>query len=143
MPHPAQMCRGMYLQPTADTAKSQDAHLHLPQIIEVDSVVGRSKGQQVGGHRAELHAADVRLCINDRCRRLLPGYSRGELCSRRRPRQSAWDPSAQQQCLHSATLAWRLNHGVLCLYPQNSRSAQQLYSRQLYLEQQTVEVFIL
>ncbi len=52
-------------------ARRQD-YLHLTEVVQIDSVVGRAKGQEIGGHWAELHAADVGLGIYHRCWRLLP-----------------------------------------------------------------------
>lgn len=46
-------------------------HPHLAEVIQVHAVVGRAEGQQVGARGAELHAAHIRLGVNDRGGRLL------------------------------------------------------------------------
>ena len=50
--------------------RTQD-YLHLAEVIQVDSVVGRAKGQEIGGHWAELHTADIGLGIYHCCWRLI------------------------------------------------------------------------
>lgn len=47
-------------------ATAAAAHLHLAEVVQVHAVVGRAKGEEVGGGRAKLDAANIGLGVDHR-----------------------------------------------------------------------------